>query len=284
MKNLLLSYDDRIRPDSTSVYFKYAADYLLGSNNVGFSYPEDLGSVGNKYDLYLKIDDGLEQNRWNPSLHPSAYYMIDTHIDLEWRQNLAQEGQFDYLFFAQKKGVSENWHTDNKFWVPLACDPKHHYVGSEAKKYDVCFIGNFHSVHACDRIVYCDRLFKEFPEFFYGNRTFKDMAKKFSESRLVFNKSLNKDVNMRFFEAQCSGSALLTDVLPEQEELGFKEGIHYIGYNSEDEMVDKAKYYLEHDYQREKIAFTGSRLAQGFHTYNNRLNMLLAKTKMEVTV
>ena len=98
------------------------------------------------------------------------------------------------------------------------------------------------------------------------------MAKKYAESRLVFNCGINGDVNMRFFEGLQSGSALLTDVLQDQEQLGFKEGVHYIGYNNEGEMLEKARYYLRDSDKREWIAKNGFELVSDKHQYVNRVN------------
>jgi len=50
---------------------------------------------------------------------------------------------------------------------------------------------------------------------FVGNRYYEQMAETYSASKIVFNCSLKKDVNMRVFEALASGSLLLTNDLSE---------------------------------------------------------------------
>ena len=287
-KRVLLSYDDRVRADSTAVYFLKAFQDVLGWDNVDHVYPEHLPGIhetlmvkGHPYDLYLKVDDGLSQHEWNKNLHPSAYYVIDTHIDYEWRRDLAERGAFDFMFFAQRNALDMKWHTKNVSWVPLGTELQRHHVSPQQKKYDACFIGNFHTQHAQRRVTLCDALFRACPSFYYGSRTFLDMAKKYAESRLVFNCGINGDVNMRFFEGLQSGSALLTDVLQDQEQLGFKEGVHYIGYNNEGEMLEKARYYLRDSDKREWIAKNGFELVSDKHQYVNRVNEILTVVNRE---
>ena len=273
----MISFDDRLRADSTGVYFKKGLIEFLGPQNVMHVYPENLKNLtGHEAELFLKIDDGCSWNRWNPNLHPSIYYIIDTHIDLEWRQDLAKEGNFDLLCFAQTEGLREKWHTDFKGWVPLGCDKDIHDVGQKEKKYDVGFIGHFHSKYAAERIDYIHELFKSFPNFFYSNmRFFKDYTTKLAELRVVFNKSLNGDVNMRVFEALCSGSCLLTDRLPGLSSLGLIENVHYVGYSSKEEMIEQMKMLLSDEQRREEIAKRGQNIAQRFHTYTDRVKDII---------
>lgn len=277
---LVLYSNAGLRPDSTCMYFVWAFEALLGKDNVRhIQTKEELDSLdGTEADLYLKVDDGQEWQRWdNPKLHPSAYYIIDTHLDMEWRQKLAREAGFDYLFLSQKKGVNvDGWHTGNRLWLPLACDPTYHDVGPQPKKYDLCFMGNFHSIYGLERMDYVDAAFKAVDKPFYSRyRTFKPYTQKMAESKIVLNKSLNEDVNMRFFEATCSGSMLLSDILWDQHTLGFEDGVNYAGYTNKEEMLEKIKYYLAHDEERETIAAKGKALAQSKHTYIDRARRIV---------
>ena len=276
---IVISFDDRVRPDTTGHYFKRGFEKLLGQSNVVYTYHENLPQFkSSDADLFIKIDDGLMDNKWlNPNLHPSMYYLIDTHLDPEWRQEMVKESNFDYLFFAQQSGLKFDWQCSNLFWVPLGAETESHYFKEPIdKKYDVGFIGNIHSTYGTKRVDYLDTLFKTYPEFYFGKRFGLDMAQKFKECRIVFNNAMNKDINMRFFEAQCSGSALLTDrINPDMNQLGFKEGTHYIGYDTKEEMIDKAKFYLQHVDLREEIADNGKEFVQEKHQYIHRCEEIL---------
>ena len=54
---------------------------------------------------------------------------------------------------------------------------------------------------------------------FVGRAYFEEMAKIYSASRLVFNRSIKNDVNMRVFEAVACGSLLL-DQRPRRQRSG----------------------------------------------------------------
>jgi spore maturation protein CgeB len=55
----------------------------------------------------------------------------------------------------------------------------------------------------------------------------------------------------------------------------FEDGKHLVLYRSLDEMVDKAKYYIEHDEEREKIAQAGYEHVIANHTIQHRVNVIL---------
>jgi spore maturation protein CgeB len=74
-------------------------------------------------------------------------------------------------------------------------------------------------VNSANREQALDRLFAEFPNFYYGQALFNDAARKFSESKVVFNISMLDDINMRTFEVLATGSFLLTNWIPTIEEL-----------------------------------------------------------------
>ena len=69
------------------------------------------------------------------------------------------------------------------------------------------------------------------------------MARIYSAARMVFNRSIKNDLNMRVFEGLASGSLLLTNDLGEngQDEL-FRDGAHLAAYREADDLVDKIEY------------------------------------------
>ena len=99
MKIIILS-NTGLRPDSTSLYFVRAFKKLLGDSNVTHlqTDSEIKALKGNEADHYIKIDDGQSWITFNPNLHPSSYYCIDTHIETDWRLNVAKWAGFDNIF------------------------------------------------------------------------------------------------------------------------------------------------------------------------------------------
>lgn len=211
-------------------------------------------------------------------IDPVVYWPTDTHVDgasYEYRLGLAR--QADIVYTAQKVTVDQ-FAKDGVVakWLPCAVDPqafpKYEKV---SKHYDICFIGHINSQHRIDHL---DRAFKEFPNFFYGQRFFEEAADKFADSKICLNVALNDDVNMRCFEVTGSGGFLLTNRIPSLEEL-FVDGKEIVMYDSMDDMIEKAKYYLEHDEEREAIAKAGYERAMRDHQMSMRVDVMLEDIK-----
>ena len=274
---ILVSLETRVRPDSTGVYIIEAFKQL--GHEVAHVLPENMKDIHGGFDLYVKVDDGQKETAWNPELHPSAYYCIDTHIESDWRIKLARDGKFDQVSVVHSEGLRLNWGRDDVYWNPVGCDPKIHYVGTREKKFDGCFIGNFHNNLAGPRVEMLDAFFKETPRIFFGNRFFQEVSEKYAESKLVFNRSINGDLPMRFYEALCSGSCLVTDRVPDLDKLGFVDGVHYIGYSSAAELRDVTRSLLSNADRREKIAAEGRAIIIEKHTYAHRMMTLISRMR-----
>jgi spore maturation protein CgeB len=249
----------------------------------------DLQKFGT-YDAHIWVDwgeDGLGNLIHYKMLDcpkPNIYWASDTHINNglvgdSYPYRLEMAKKFDYVFAAQKRGVEEFASDGVKAeWLPHAveplayCDPdtgKPFVFGS--KKYDVCFVGH---INSGNRIEFLDSMFREFPNFFYGQRLFNEAAEKYAQSKICLNISMTDDLNMRTFEIMGAGAFCLTSWIPTIEE-HFEDGKHLALYRSVPEAVDKAKYYLSHDSEREKIAQAGYEEVMAKHTIDHRTNKIL---------
>ena len=87
----------------------------------------------------------------------------------------------------------------------------------------------------------------------------EEAAAQYAGARITFNCSLNGDLNMRVFEALGAGGFLLTDHLSPQSGLArlFKDGEHLALYDSPDDLIAKAEYYLDHPEEAARIARQG---------------------------
>lgn len=270
MPRIALIFDNKVRPDTTGMYCRRA---LLSLADVHHYLPSELDRIPRTgFDLYLFIDDGL-RHPIPDDLRPAAYWAIDTHLDFEW--GLEQSRRADFAFAAQRDGA-ERLRLEGvaeALWLPLACDPTVHRPIDRPKIHDLCFVGH---LFPGPRIELVELLQSRFPNMFIGQRFFKEMAETYSESRIVFNRSLENDVNMRVFEALGCGRLLLTNDLRGngQSEL-FRDGVHLATYADADELVDKAKFYLENEMLREQIAAAGQAETLARHTYGHRMRTLL---------
>lgn len=230
IQNVAIIFDTTARPDTTGVYCRRA----LG-NLVTFEHflPTELSRIPRHgFDLYLRIDDGLEY-RLPRDLRPSVFWAIDTHLSLPWYMETAPD--FDLVFAAQRDGAEQLRGAGivPASWLPLACDPDFHSKHPADKQWDFSFVGHMFPGPRAELVAL---LQQHFPASFVGQRFFEDMARTYSASRIVFNRSIRNDINMRVFEALACGSLLMTNNLRTngQEEL-FLDGIHLATYDDPEE-------------------------------------------------
>ncbi len=69
----------------------------------------------------------------------------------------------------------------------------------------------------------------------------------------------------RIFEATLCGAMLLESENPETR-IWFEPSVDYVPFTDENDLVEKAKYYIDHDIEREKIAANGHRKATEMYT------------------
>lgn len=237
--------------------------------------PDDFG----KFDAYAWIDWGEDALTGVLPFDPISlkgykntfYVASDTHLGYEYRMNKAKE--FDHVFVNQKDAV-EMFAKDGveATWLPHAVEPRAYpNYPAAIKKYDIGFIGY---VSFEKRALMLDTMLKAFPNFWYGQRLFEECAEIYRKSRIVFNTAATDDLNMRVFEATATGSFLLTENIPTIHEL-YDDGVHLVTYDSIPDAIEKARYYIEHEDEREKIAQAGMLRTLKHHTYKNRIETAL---------
>ena len=86
---------------------------------------------------------------------------------------------------------------------------------------------------------------------------------------------------MRVFEGTLSGSLVLCSYNKDVEDLGYVDGQNIAFYSSPDEMIEKAKYYIENEEEREFIAEAGRLHTLNNHTYLHRVKQILKTIKEE---
>jgi GT2 family glycosyltransferase/tetratricopeptide (TPR) repeat protein/2-polyprenyl-3-methyl-5-hydroxy-6-metoxy-1,4-benzoquinol methylase len=270
MARVAVMFDHLLRSDTTGVYCLRA---LADMAQVEQFHPSQLADVRRTgYDLYLFIDDGLEYPLPG-DLRPQAYWAIDTHMDFSRERGRAAGA--DFVFAAQKNGAEQLSQSLGRQveWLPLACDPLIHARQDMPVSFNVSFVGN---LIGQERMRLLELLRSEIAGVHIGRHYFEEMAAVFSASRVVFNRSVVDDINMRVFEALCSGSLLMTNDLAAngQEEL-FQDAKHLVTYDSDEELLDKLRFYLMNDASRERIAAAGRQEVLASHTYRQRMERVL---------
>lgn len=188
-------------------------------------------------------------------------------------------------------------------FVPFGFDPVFHYpehpvsVTNFNNFYcDVCFIGgadrdriptiskisqvgdiNFHLYGG-----YWNRIskFRKYYKGFAIGRDFR-LAIGCAKINVGLVRRANRDGHaMRSFEIPACGGFMLAERTEEHLEF-FTEGSEAEFFDSNEEMVDKICYYMEHDSKRRRIAESGHlKVVSGNHTYRDRLLEILRSTQL----
>jgi len=199
-------------------------------------------------------------------------YLIDSHHNLlthlEWAK------QFDLVFIAQWEYLDEfRVRGMRAHWLPLGCDPDVHCRFDVPKSYAIGFEGGLSE--GSRRKALLTELAAHLPVH-YDRCFWEDRARLFSKSKMIFNSAALNDLNMRNFEVMSSGTMVLTDMAKNSKQnVLFVDGEDYAVYNDSN-IVDVARFYLENEDLREKIAARGRRLAHNAHTIAHRVDDLLA--------
>jgi spore maturation protein CgeB len=83
-------------------------------------------------------------------------------------------------------------------------------------------------------------------------------------------------LRLRDFEVPMTGGFYLTQYTEEIERY-FKVGLEIECYKSDDELIDKCRYYLRHPSEREKIRRAGLARSLACHTWEHRFTKLLSE-------
>lgn len=224
-------------------------------------------------DLYLWVEsvNGHFPRNLEAVPVPKACYLIDSHLNLAWHVQWAR--QFDHVFIAQREYVQAFKDAGNRsvHWLPLGADPEIHRRIAETKTHDIGFVGSLNTERRVKLLNSLERFFK----VTYERCFWTDMADFFARSRIVFNNAIKNDLNMRLFEVMSTGSFLLTDNAANSGQDEMFRGQEDIGLYTDENIVEMARYYLEHEDERERIAARGRRLIHRAHTYAHRIEDLL---------
>jgi len=108
--------------------------------------------------------------------------------------------------------------------------------------------------------------------------TQEEVANIYRRSRVVVNfgrDDFPNDANMRVFEVLGAGALLITSLPSELTDLGFRDGVNFIGYRADDDVVSLVRKYLDDETLRSQIAQRGQEKVLGEHTYNCRVDQFL---------
>lgn len=260
---ILINYDYRQDPGTTGFYFLKAAralDYLqVYTSNRKF--PDDI-------DIILNIQPCPGIMRAPRAIN--VYYEIDNHITLgSARDNYRL---CDILYVAQPYFMPLYDHPNTRLLL-LGYDPDIHTRHcDELQIYDVGCIGN---TTYPERQRLLDLIASKY-KVLRGIRAPGELyARAMSQCKILFNRSLDNDINMRFFESLGIGIPFITDKLYGQE-LFNHQGIGFYEYENDTQMLEQIDYILGNYKNCLKTAQRNADIMSLKNTYAVRLQQVLA--------
>lgn len=219
----------------------------------------------NSYDFIVLLEN--YEWEWVPDLSKitatKLHWIIDLHCQnpyVKWSQ------QCDIVLHSTKTLIDRykiQCPKQKHVWFPNATDDRYFKPRNEKKVADIIFVGSPHNRAQFANAIGAKHYFL----------TGEDMLKGISQTKIHFNKSIGQDVNYRCFETTGLGTCLLTNYIPEMEELGFKDGENCIFYKGIDDCKSKSQQALK-DGSWETIGKAGYELSKS-NTYKERIKTFL---------
>jgi hypothetical protein len=205
----------------------------------------------------------------------TAWYGIDTHMD--YRRHLRIGRLFDATFVAQKQYV-EDLRGDGLVqvhWLPLAFPSEWLAPEEGPRPIDVAFVGSVHPAMHPERAHLLEVVRGMAAKCESGTATPDEMLRRYRRAKIVFNRSVRNDVNMRYFEAMGCGAVLVTDPAIENgaEEL-FDAG-SYLTYRNDEELRRAIRLVLDDPARGQVIGARARARVEREHTYDHRVAALL---------
>jgi len=222
--------------------------------------------------------------------HPDAYFLLQK----DSKKLFLEVFDIVDLFITTMKGHVEiaKPYTDKVVWSPHFFD--HTYYKSDknlSKAHDVIFVGN-KTPCSLQRKGYFESIVKDNYKLAivgwgfdrlggvinYGGEFIADYYK---SSKIGLNIISGEDLNynlqfsVRVYQVMGCGCFLLTEYIPGIEEL-FILKKHLDVFHTKEEMLEKIKYYLEHEEERNKIAAQGQKEVFDKYTIDKSVHRYLS--------
>lgn len=238
---------------------------------------ELVGEFGSDLFLYVEpvalVPLGLES-----SPIPTACVLADPHRNLESRQRLARLFDHVFLYHQQYLRSFSEHPADAVQWWPCGIDTQTFRDQGVTRNLDVAHIGQlFDAGSERSRLIAAvQRRFGLNEQRYYLQ---SEIPEVYSRAKIVLNVPVAGDLNFRFFEALACGALLITKRFAAGQERWFQENVHYVAFETADELISQIQYYLVHDEQRLAIARAGQQEVVQRHTLECRLAELLDRVR-----
>jgi hypothetical protein len=225
----------------------------------------------NSYDVIINLEN--YDSGWVPDLSQYSkpiklLWCIDAHVrGIEIYNQEFKRGKYHTMLQANKNYcITSN--SIRTIWFPNCFDDELIYP-MNIKGYFIGFCGSVLNREEWFNVIESKYLLKK-DIWVLG----KDMVRAINSYRIHFNKNISNDINYRSFETLGCSTVLLTNYDKQYQELGFRDEIDYLSYESKNDLMEKLNYCKNHlDYIYE-VANNGYNFSKQ-HTYYKRMKFLL---------
>jgi len=266
-----------LRPDTIGIYFEKAMRAL--GHNVDHFQSHEIPNITKKYQLYLCIDDGLNQDELPRHLFPKVFYAIDVHLrgpESKMRKKILK-GSYDLVFSPAQWWIDKMKRVSpvELIWMNHGCDPEIHKRLDLERIYDIGFVGTDGGV---PRKFYLQEIRERYPNSFIGTADYREMGRIYSSSKIGFSFPIRSEyLTLRNYEIMASGAMLLMKRLRDDsaERLGFVDRKNIVIFDGPKDLFEKIDYYLKNNKERDRIAEAGYKLTVEKHTYLHRAKEMI---------
>ena len=208
---------------------------------------------------------------------PKLFWVHHGETRLETNVALARKYRPDLVLMAHSLHLAGKFPAPVRFFpFGMAADIFNSSEPLKGRSVDISFIGNTSPEDLYKKRREALRALKE--KFgasrrldFRASVYLDSLAKAYRSAKIVINHSADyvKSLNMRIFEGMGCGALVITDFVPGMEML-FEDRKHLVLFHSQEELLERVDYYLNHPDEAQRIAAAGHRLLLGRHTYEHR--------------
>jgi hypothetical protein len=212
---------------------------------------------------------------------PTVCFHPDTYAYTERRMRWSMLFDHAAVFHPGYQELFANAGHPGAFLLPHAVR-RDLFEGDElVREFEIGWVGQTSGDFYKTRAEWLPKLAKEFRTNDWSRSySIPEVADVYRRSKVVVNigrDDFRQDANLRVFEALASGALLLTSMPTELAQLGFQEGVHFVGYRDPSETIALVRKYLSEEPRRERIAKEARSLILTEHTYDRRVDQLLTR-------
>lgn len=221
---------------------------------------------------------------------PFGIIIHDLHWEVKKRRKFIEESNVKYIFSIYRDAFIRRFpeYKERMYWLPHFFNPAIFKDYGLDREIDYLLLGKVEWYYPLRKKIV--RMMNRIPGFVYrkhpGYRNISEdeenafvgesYAREINRAKVFFTCDSNLHYPIiKYYEVLACRTLLLAPALKELMDLGFIPGKHFVEINK-DNFLEKAKYYLEHEEERKKIAQQGYRMIHKKHTVSIRAAQLVS--------